>query len=354
MDEALLYKDKPIFALDIGCKSLKVMQIAQGKKIKVLGYGVTRFDQTAIQDGIIVKPEVIAKALQDLIKNELVGSITTKRVALSLPAPHTFSHTAQLPKLMGKDIPEAVQTEAEQSIPHAIEDLYLDYEVVAKTDHETSVLIMAAPKKLVSSYISLAQIAGLEVAAIEPNINADCRLFKRLNPNKNTPAALLVDLGSVSSDLTVYENGIVVTGTAHGGGDNFTESIAKKLGVTHEEAHLIKVKYGLGVSKKQKQIFEAAGPVLESLMKEIRRMIRYHGEHSITKGQISQVVTLGGGANMPGIAEYMTDKLRLPVRPCHPWDFLDFGGLKPPSETDRSMFLTVAGLALIEPKEIFA
>jgi len=92
MDDALLYKDKPLFALDIGYKSLKVMQLNKGKHVKVSGFGVIGFDPTAIENGIIKKPEVIATALQQLIKNQLVGKITTRRVALTIPAAHTFTH----------------------------------------------------------------------------------------------------------------------------------------------------------------------------------------------------------------------------------------------------------------------
>ncbi len=355
MDESLLYKDKPIFALDIGYKSIKIMQVTKSsKKTKVIGFGVAKFDPSAIDNGILVKPELIAEALQQLIKSDLVGKITTRRVALAIPASRTYSHAAQLPNLSPKDIKDAVQTEAEQYIPHAIEDLYIDYEITKQTDSETQLLLVAAPKKLVDSYILFARLAGLEVAAIEPTINAGARLFARSSEGSTIPPTILIDLGSLASDITIYDRNIIVTGTAAGGGDNFTENIAQTLGVSHQEAHVIKVKYGLGVSKKQKQILEAAGPVLDSLMKEVRRMIRYYEEHAAPNAKISQIITLGGGANMPGVSEYMTNKLRMPVRTCHPWEYLDFGKLQPPSEADRSMYLTVAGLALIEPGEIFA
>lgn len=354
MDDALLYKDKPLFALDIGFKSLKVMQLHKGKKTKVTGFGVIGFDPKAVENGIIKQPEVIAGALQQLIKTQLVGKITTRRVALTIPAAHTFTHATQLPKLSAKDLKEAVRSEAEQYIPHPIDDLYIDYEVTNRTADETDVLIVAAPRQMVDSYVLFAEIAGLEIVAIEPTINAGARLFVRSNNAPSIPPTILIDFGSLASDITIYDQNIIVSGTAAGGGDNFTDNIAERLGVNHDEAHVIKVKYGLGVSKKQKEIFEAAGPVLDSLMREIRRMIRYYEEHSPNKSKISQVITLGGGANMPGVSEYMTDKLRLPVRTCHPWDYIDFGKLQPPNESEKSMYLTVAGLALIEPGEIFA
>lgn len=353
-NEALLYKDKPLFALDIGYKSMKLMQVHNGKNARVIGFGVTRFDPTALENGVIVKPEMLAEALNTLITKELVGKVTSRRVVLSLPAAQTFTHATQLPKLSTKDLEEAVRTEVEQSIPHASDDLYVDYEITNRSADTTDVLIVAAPKQLVDSYVLFARLCGLEVAAIEPTINAGVRLFIHSSQAPPIPPTILIDFGSLTSDLTIYDQNIIVSGTAPGGGDSFTDNIAKSLGVTHEEAHVIKTKYGLGVSKKQKEIMAAASPVLESLMRETRRMMRYYEEHSSGERKISQIITLGGGANMPGISEYMTDKLRLPVRQCHPWETIDFGKLQPPNESEMSMYLTVAGLALIEPGEIFA
>lgn len=40
-----------------------------------------------------------------------------------------------------------------------------------------------------------------------------------------------------------------------------------------------------------------------------------------------------------GQGEYLTDKLRLPVRMCSPWTNLDFGKLQPPDEL-KTMYIT--------------
>jgi type IV pilus assembly protein PilM len=82
-------------------------------------------------------------------------------------------------------------------------------------------------------------------------------------------------------------------------------------------------------------------------------MIRYYEERSDTESKIAQVVTMGGGANMPGLSEHLTNLLRIPVRMCDPWQHLDFGKLQPPNTVEKSMYVTVAGLSLADPKEIF-
>lgn len=353
MNSALLYKDKPIFGLDIGFSNLKVMQVtSHGNTLVVAGYGVARFDPMAITDGVITNPESIAKVAHELFERNIIGDITTRRVAIAIPAARTYNRTVMLPKLSHKELQDAIRAEAEQYISLPVDQLHIDYEIISESAQGTELLISAAPSKVVNSYLQLTDLLGLEVVALETTIGSGSRLF--VQAEASDVPTVLIDFGSVSSDITIYDNALIVTGTVPGGGDSFTKLIANTLGVTEQEAHVIKTKYGLGLSKKQKEITAGLTPILEQLLKEIRRMIRYYEERSTTQRKISQVVTLGGGANMPGLSEYMTSHLRLPVRMCDPWQRLEFGDLQPPSPTEKSMYITVAGLAMMEPKEIFA
>lgn len=84
-------------------------------------------------------------------------------------------------------------------------------------------------------------------------------------------------------------------------------------------------------------------------------MVRYYEERANDKGKkIGQVVMMGGGANVPGLSDYLTDLLRLPVRTCDPWSHLTFKHITEPAPADKSLYITAAGLALIEPKEPFS
>jgi Tfp pilus assembly PilM family ATPase len=164
---------------------------------------------------------------------------------------------------------------------------------------------------------------------------------------------VLIDFGSLSADISIFDRDLLVSGTVSGGGEVFTDRIREKLGVSQNEAHIIKTKYGLSASKKQKEIAAALDPVLSQLAQEVRRMIRYYEERYGAERKITQVVTLGGGANMPGLSDWLTSNLRLAVRTCDPWEYCDFHGLQPPSQADKPMYATVMGLSFIKPQELF-
>jgi type IV pilus assembly protein PilM len=354
------FRQKPLFGLDIGNGSLKVMQVSESQhdpraknhqQPHVIGYGTVSFDKAAIDNGVVVQPEIIAKATTELFKQHLIGDITTNRVAMTIPAYRTFTRSIQLPQLKPKELQDAVLLEAEQYIPLPLDELYLDYQQIRQVKDRTEVLAVAVPKNIVDSYVELASILGLEAVLIETTMGASARLFSQ-DKQSDVPT-VIIDFGSLSSDISVYDKGILAASTVPGGGQVFTNSIQEKLKVTPEEAQLIKTKYGLGLSKRQDEIKVALEPTLAQIVKEIRRMIRYYDEHYGSERPIKQLVTLGGGANMPGLSEYLTNALRLAVRSCDPWQYLQYKGLQPPSNADKPMFATAAGLSLVPPKEVF-
>jgi type IV pilus assembly protein PilM len=352
------YHEKPLFGLDIGHGSMKAMQLAEEPKAapkhylpRVIGYGFTTFDTNAQADGVIVQPEVIAKATFELFRHHLIGDITTRRVALAIPAYRTFTRSLRLPKLKSGELAEAVNLEAEQYISMPLEELYLDYEITSQTADNTELLVVAVPKNIVDSYLELAQIIGLETVLIEPTLSSTARLFS-LDDHANI-ATLIIDFGSLSSDISIFDGHVLATGTVQTGGYNFTNSIKKTLGVSLEEATTIKSRYGLGVSKKQAEIRRTLEPSLQEIVKEIRRMLRYYEERYGSARSVGQIITLGGGANMPGLSDYLTNATRIPVRHTDPWQYLNYKGFQPPAAADKPMYATVAGLSLTRAKKVF-
>jgi len=348
------YKDKPIFGLDIGHNTLKVMQSEFTRdKFSVVGYGISGFPAEAIVDGVVKDYEALAKAANNLFDNHIIGKVTSHRVAMSIPAAKTYARTIVLPVLKDKEIDDAVQTEAEQYIPIPIEDLYVDYTIISRNDQGIEVLAVGAPKKIVDSYSNFAKIIGLEPVGFDTSILSAARLFQKQDQHSNIPA-ILIDFGSISTDITVHDKTVILTSTMSKGGDMFTDTIAKTLNINDQEAHIVKTKYGIGKSKKQNEIIEVLKPTLDQMVKEIQRMVRYYEERSGTTDKIGQIVSMGGGANMPGLSEYLTSSLRLPVRTCEPFQNLSLHKLRVPSPLERSIYVTAAGLSLIEPKELFS
>lgn len=349
----VFYKDKKVFGFDIGRSSIKLMQVDHSAKdAHVTGYGATTFDPKAISSGVIVDPEVIIKAAHKLITGELVGKLSTRHAAVSLPNEHSFSRVITLPKMDKKDLSAAVTLEVDQSIPLPIDELYYDYSVAGTLEDDSQeIQIVACPKKIADSYIGVFKALGLEVALIESNISAVTRIV--VHSEAHDVSTLIVDVGSTACDISVYDGSAIrATGTIDCSSERITQHIAKSLNVSDRQANSIKTRYGLELSKKQDQIIKAVEPELNKLINEIRKVMRYFTDKDKEGAAIGQIIILGGGANLPGLSTYITDRTRIPTRLCAPWNNVSFGNLQPPHELETTLYTTASGLSMITPQEL--
>jgi type IV pilus assembly protein PilM len=187
---------------------------------------------------------------------------------------------------------------------------------------------------------------------IEPGINAVARVLEATEEGHLT--TLIVDIGPASTDIAVLESGAIrVSGGLGIGGNTFTLDIAKKMNVALENAHQLKVLNGLSAGPRQAKITSALQPSLQRILSEIRKVIRYYNERLNDDRKIEQVLVVGGGSNVPGIGEYFTNELVMPARVASPWQKLDFGALPQPSKQFRPRYITVAGLASVNQKDIW-
>jgi len=348
------FHDEPLFGLDIGHNTIKVMQIdlSEGKKPKVLGYGMGKFPATSILNGVVANYDAISKAMYDLFKDSLVGSIYTHRVACSLPTSHTFSRLMKIPPMNDNDINEAIRMEAEQYIPMPIDNLYIDHEISKRSAEGIELLMVATPKSIVDSYMKLFEALELEPVTLEPSLNATSHVFSMDDALHDNPC-ILIDFGAVAIDLAVFDKTMIVNSTLPGGSELMTKLISQKFKVDDDEAYQIKSKYGIGASEKQEQVGQALQPMLDILIKEIRKITRYYNERvgQSTK-KIGHIVTSGGGATMPGLNQFLSRQLDLPAQTLNPWQNLDFGHLVKPSELHQSAYVTVVGEAILNPQVV--
>lgn len=343
------HKDRPISGVDISITGIKIMAI-NPKKMRVLGYGAVDLDPTKVQASMTVADDYLLSGLKQLLKEGLIGSLPSNHVVVSVPTSRTYSRTVSVPLDVQK-IAEAVQLEAEQYIPIPLSELYTDYEVIDKTDKDQIVLLSAVPKKIVDAVTATCQKAGLEVVMVEPAINAAARLI-RATEEGHLPS-ILVDIGAATSDIGLMDGGIVrLTGSEAVGGHTFTYRIAEKLKVSLEEAHQLKVHSGLAIGPQQSKLKAALEGLIGQIVSEIRKIIRYYNERIGVTTKIQQIIITGGGSNMPGLGEAITDAMMMPARIAEPWNDVKFGHLQPPTKQLKSRFTIAAGLSLVNPKEI--
>jgi type IV pilus assembly protein PilM len=371
----LIYKDQPILGLDIGSRTAKLVQLEKaGKKTKVVGYGFAAFPADAIIEGILSDPQEIAESIKTLLAKPLAGKLTARRVAISIPNSKVFTRILQLPPMDDGDLEQAVRFEAEQYVPVPLNDLYIDYEVIAKNSHtpiapvpatptpadgaaakpaaptpkeateqHQDVLMVAAPRAIIDSYMKLFDFIDLEVDSVETSLAAITRAM--ITANRPEQATLVVDFGSHSTDFTVYEGTSRLTGTFSLGGDDLTQILVKNLGITADQANEIKYKFGLGTSGLQSKIMNALTPELKTMVAELKKAIKFYQDRSEGKKTIDTMFLTGGSSRMPGLVDYLYKELAIPIIIGDPWQGLVIKPLGEVSKLEGPMYTTAIGLA---------
>ncbi len=348
MRAPIFYKQKPIFGIDIGQSTVKVVQIDRGKDMPhVSGYGYADFDSSAIDNGVIVDPEAIKKSLKPLLEHIVIGKLTTDRAIASIPMSQIYSRVLELSGINKEDLSSAVELEAQQYVPLDNEDIYLDYTVLEYAEEEkTRVFMVAAPKTIVDSYLQLFDDLNLEIYGTEPSLLAIMRAIK--NSQQDEKPKIIIDFGSQSSDLAIYDKNVRLTSTATTGGDHITDCIMETLNVDKDKAQEIKTRYGISKSQWQKQLAPALTPILTTLASEVQKMLRYHHERNDTDAEIEQIVIVGGGANLPGLDNFISHLTGISVTTANPWDNIGIKPLQPPHRLETTLYTTAVGLALKE------
>jgi type IV pilus assembly protein PilM len=345
----LIYKDRPLFGFDLGTRTAKVIQLRPGgKTMQVQGYGFANFPEESIVEGIIVDPQEIADALKPLLAKPANGKITANRVATALPVAKVFTRVLELPPMNPADLGQAVRLEAEQYIPVPLPDLYIDYEIIETGPERNEILMVAAPRAIVDSYIKLFDLMNLEVAMIDSSLAAATRAI--VAAGSLAKPTLVADIGSGSIDLTVHDRVIRLTDTVAMGGDTLTQQLVKDLGVKREQASEIKYKFGIGPSGLQPKVMASLGAPLKKMSDEMRRVIKFYQDRGAQKRKIEQIIVSGGSASMPGFLEYMAAQINVPVIVAQPWEGLDMRHVQKVTDFDAPMYSTAIGLARLEGK----
>lgn len=348
----LFYKDKSIVGLDISNTGIKVMS-ADPKKWLVEGYGSLDLEPLKVKEALENEGNTyLTDNIKLLLAEKIVGNLSSRRVTVSLPTARSFSRTFTLPIETEKSLRDAVFLEADQYIPIPSANLYIDYQVIERTKKEITVLMSAVARVIVDNVVASIEAAGLQPVLIEPSICSVGRVLTATEEG-NLPT-VIVDIGPASTDIAILDRGSIrVTGGLAIGGNTFTLDIAKKLNVALENAHQLKVLNGLNAGPRQQKLTSALEPSLQRIVTEVKKVMRYYDERISDTRKLEQLLIVGSGSNLPGIGEYFTNSLLMPARVASPWQKLDFGKLQEPPKQFRSRYITVAGLASINPGSIW-
>src|SRR5207244_11785348 len=171
------------FGLDIGASSIKVVELVQGRGGYALrSHALVTLPRDAIIEGSIRKPEVVTDAIRECVRK---ARIATSAAVVSVSGRDSIVKRVPLPKVSVKELADAILLEAEHHIPFAIDEVFLDYQVVGETATSMSVVLVATKKLKVLEYVAAVEGAGLEAIVVDLDGFAVQNQFELNHPDGN-------------------------------------------------------------------------------------------------------------------------------------------------------------------------
>ncbi|MDP3758557.1 MAG: type IV pilus assembly protein PilM [Candidatus Daviesbacteria bacterium] len=312
---------KTSIGLDIGYSSIKAVSLTKDKEqFKLVSLASITSPQPGIISDTDTDLEIVANAIKKLLA---AAKIDSKEIVAALPESRVFTRVIDdFPYLMDNELSSAIRYAAEEFIPMSLADVNLNWQVLVRSDPKstnakTVVLVIASPKRIVSKYVRVFQMAGLHPKALETETIAVARSLVGNNPF--SPSTLIMQMGSTTTDFTAVSKGLIwLTRSISTGGMALTRSLAQYFNFEVNQAEQYKKIYGLMEDQLEGKVFEALKPIVDIIAGEGRRVIQAF-ETKYPQNPIKRVVLSGGGAKMPGLVIYLANLLGLEVQEADPW-----------------------------------
>lgn len=303
--------------VDIGSSAVKLCQLrAAGAQMRLVSYGYAAVPPDSVVDGAVMNAGNLVEVVRELVR---AHEVRETRVALSISGNAVTIKNVVMPKMARRELEASLQFEAEQHIPFAIKDVFLDVQILgpARSDPtQLDVLLVAAKKDFVNEYTAVLNEAGLTPVVCDVDPFAVQTAYAHNYGPVDGQTTALVHVGAAKTSINVLAAGHSrFTRDLSLGGNNFTAEIARSLAVSFADAENIK----LGQHVPYVPPVQAAiDGVLQTLTDEIAHTCDYFAAAN-EFGPPQRIYLSGGTAAMPGLLGAIGRKVAATCEPLDPW-----------------------------------
>jgi type IV pilus assembly protein PilM len=317
----------PLLGLDISSSSVKMVELVDGGKgaTRVERYSIEALPKDAVVDGNIANLEAVVEAVRRGWKK--LGT-RTKHVAMALPTAAVITKIITVPAgLREEELELQVETEANQYIPFALDEVNLDFQVVGpapSSPEEAQVLIAASRKEKVEDRMAVAEAAGLKATVMDVEnyaVQASFELIRKQFPDEGKDQNVaLVDVGANVMNIVVLRNDQnVYTREQAFGGSQLTQDIMRQYGMSQEEAEAAKRSGGLPENYET----EVLRPFMENVALEIQRAMQFFFT-STPYTSLEHILLTGGSAVIPGLEEVVSTRTQINTLVANPFASMSY------------------------------
>jgi len=314
-----------IVGIDWGTSSIKAVEIDSA-------FG--RYDIHDYRE-VEITPELpAAEAARRLVES---FSQTPHRVVVSMKSSLVTTRNLHLPTRDKKAIQSGVPFQLEEELPFAIDDMAYDSSILSQVGQQSDVHVATTLKKHLAAEISKWGDIGIDPDVVTTEGWALRTLVNRtFSPAIQDKPLLLVYIGATSTLLYLHWRGFpMVCREIRWGGHTLTNHLARKLGLSFEQAERTKKDPSVLQESHALGLIEILGDAFEDLQREIKHMDLVC--KGVTHETLQSIHLLGGGSLIPGLPEMLAKKISITVERINPLSALSPSGVTFAETTDAKM-----------------
>jgi type IV pilus assembly protein PilM len=299
-------KLRPLIGVDISSTAVKMVELvdAGNGQPRVERYAIELLPKDAVLDGNFSSLEAVADTLQRCWKR--LGT-STRFIAMALPTSAVITKKITLPaNLREQDMEIQVESEANQYIPFALEEVNLDFQVIgpAPGSHDdVEVLLAASRKEKVEDRVAAAEVAELKPVVMDIEAYATQAAYelviKQLPRDGAGQIVALVEVGASATKVTIMKDDQQLYAREQAfGGSQLTAEIMRVYGMGSDEAENLK-RSGTPPDNYEAEILH---PFIENMAQEVARALQFFFT-STPNNEVHHIILAGGSALVPGVVE---------------------------------------------------
>lgn len=313
-------KAKQIVGLDISSTSVKLVELSKKGDV----YQVESFAIKALPAGAVVEKNITdVDAVSETIKQAMkLSRCKAKDAAVAVAGSAVITKIIDMTAgLNDEELETQITIEADQYIPFPLDEVAIDFEVRGQEDEgsgQMQVLLAACRRENIEFRVDVLEQAGLHPKVIDVEAYAIERVAPLITDEVDVEGDQLVaiiDIGATVTTLSVLKNHeTIYTREQLFGGNNLTEEIQRRYGLSQAEAELEKIQGGLPEDYHQ----EVLEPFKDKVLQQVTRSLQFFYS-SGSYSQVDRIVLAGGVANIDGLVVLVQSNLDIQVEAANPF-----------------------------------
>lgn len=324
---------KNVVGLDVEAGSIAATEVRVNGSLSLRSAGIVGLRSGAFHEGEVVDGDAVTESLKALFSEHKLS----KQVRLGIANQRVVVRTVRLPVIEDpKQMEAAVRFQAQELIPMPLDEAVLEHQVVGGVPADegqapqVDVIVVAARREMVSSFLEPIRRAGLEPVGIDLSAFAMIRALAGSaappdDPQQPPPGLLYCNLGDVTNLAVARGRSCLFTRMADVGLEEMTAELVAIRGLLPEHAAQWLAYVGLDRPEAEiegdPEVVAATRRVLEQgasrLVDELGRSLDFYGAQEAAV-PIERIVVCGRGSTISGLPARIEQRLGLQVEIARP------------------------------------